>query len=74
MSDPECCIPGLPPALISAASGSALGRPVPVGVGWALDKQSQISRDNLHLLHTPMMTDPAERPDYQGGADMARII
>ena len=49
----------LPWALISAASGHL--RPVPVdGVGWSLNKQSQISRDNPHLLHTlAMMTNPA---------------
>ena len=49
----------LPWALISAASGHL--RPVPIdGVGWSLSKQSQISRDNLHLLHTPgVITNPA---------------
>ena len=50
----------LPWALISAASGHRDQRPVPAGVGWSLNKQSQTSRDNLHLLHTPgVITNPA---------------
>ena len=54
LSDPECCIPGLPDI-------GCLWPQVPAGVGWALDKQSQISRDNLPFLHTLMITDPAVR-------------